>query len=106
MVNRLESLFDPEVRMQLMPRDKTAMSNLETRFPRHQLDLGSPNRADQHKTSLGTGETNRAAEAEELCIANVGTGLFQDLPPESLLPPFVSLGTASWPSPPLAIVAN
>ena len=105
-VNRLESLFDPQVQMQLMLRDKTTMCNLETWFPRHQLDLGSPNRADQHKTRFGTGEAHPTAEAKEPCVANDGTCLLQDLSPEGLLPRLISFGTASWPSPPFAIIAN
>ena len=75
MVDRLESLFHPEMRHQLSRRDDPSMCNLETRFPGHQLDFCPPDRADQHETFLRTREAHATTEAEEPCVTNDGTGL-------------------------------
>src|SRR5260370_2199827 len=106
MVDRLESLFHPEMRHQLSRWDDPSMCNLETGFPGHQLDFCPPDRADQHETFLRTREAHATAEAEEPCVTNDGTSLLQDLSTKRLFPRLITLGTAPWPPPSLTITAD
>src|SRR6266567_4748097 len=98
-VDRLESLFHPEMRQQISRWYDPTMYNLEPRLPWHQFDFRPPHRANQHATLLRTSEAHATAEAEEPRVAHNGTGLFQDLSAKSLLPGLITLGTAPRPPP-------
>src|SRR5436309_12733948 len=82
------------------------MCDLEARGPGQQLNTRSPDRSNQHAISLRTRKARRPAEPEELRVNDDGTRLLQDLSAKGLLPGLVTLGTASWPSPLLSVIAD
>src|SRR6266545_8005053 len=106
MIDRLEAFYHPEMRKKLGGRDHTTMRDFEAGLPGHQLDLCPPHRAYQHETLLRTCEAHRAAEAEQPRIDDDRARLLQNLSAEGLLPGLIAFGTAPWPSPPLAMVAD
>jgi len=85
-VERLESLFYPQVRQQLARWNHATISNLEAWLPRIQLDLRTPHGADQPKPCFRAREAHAAAEAEELCVTDDRACLLEDLSTERLFP--------------------
>jgi hypothetical protein len=61
-VERLESVLHPQVRKELVRRDKASMTDFEPWRPRRQLDIRAPQRADQDKTFLRPCQALRATE--------------------------------------------
>jgi hypothetical protein len=106
MVERLESLFYPQVRHQLARRDESTMSDLEAWLPRDQLDLRTPHGADQPKPFFRAPQAHSAAEAEEPCVTDDRACLLEDLSTERLFPGLVTFRTAARPPPSLTIVAD
>src|SRR5581483_1357961 len=106
MVDRLEALFHPKIRRQLIRANNPSMCDLETRFPSHHLDFSPPNGANQHETLLRAREAYTSAESEESRVAHDTTGLFQNLPAKSLLPRLITLRSASRPTPADTVIAD
>src|SRR5258707_409514 len=106
MENRLEAFFHPEVREQLAGVNKPPMRDLETRLPWHHINFGPPDGTDQHEALLPAGEAYTTAEPEESRLPHDATCLFQDFATKSLLPRFVTFGTASRPAPAPGIITD
>src|SRR5258708_20118231 len=104
MVDRLESLFHPEMRHQLSRRDDPSMCNLETGFPGHQLNFCPPDRPDQHETLFRACEAHATAEAEEPRVTHHGTSLLQDLSAKRFSPTLITLGPPPYPPPSLPLL--
>src|SRR6266540_5893908 len=105
-IDRLEALFHPEMLQKFGGWDHTTMRDFEARLPRHQLDPCEPYRANQHQTLLGPCEAHGTAEAEQPRINDGRAHFLHDFSAQSLLPGLITFGTATWPAPSLAIVAD
>lgn len=106
MVDRLEAVFHPEIREQLCRGNNAPVCDLESRFPWHQVNFRSPNRADQDESLLRAREAYTTAETEKSRLSHDATGLLRNLPAKSLLPRLVTLRAASRPAPALAIMTD
>jgi hypothetical protein len=80
--------------------------DLELRHPRRQLNLGSPQRSNEHKPLLGSGAAPASSEAEQSSPDNFRASLFQHLSMERLRPGFFLLWPAAGQAPAFTIVTD
>src|SRR5712691_1221003 len=87
-------------------RDNTPVCDLELWHPRRQLNLGSPQRSNEHKPLLGSRTTPALSEAKQSSPDNLRASLFQHLSMERLHPGFLLLWPATGQTPAFTIVTD
>jgi hypothetical protein len=94
-----ETIIYPEMSGPCFFRDNTPVCDLELGRPRHQLNLGSPQRSDEYQPLFGSRTAPALSEAEQPSPDNFRASLFQHFSIKRLQPGLLVLRAATGQTP-------